>query len=51
MQSGGMPLAMNHEGVGFDWGRMGLWLLSVVSLWRHHVQNEHVGDSSELPMG
>lgn len=48
---GVMPLAMNLEGVGFDWGRMGWWLFSVGSLWRCHVQNEHVGDSIELPVG
>lgn len=46
-----MPLAMNLEGMGFYWGRMGWWLFSVESLWRCHVQNEHVGDSIELPVG
>lgn len=29
--------------MGLDWFRMGLWVLSVVSLWRHHVQNWRVG--------
>lgn len=50
VQSRGMPLAVSHEGEGLDWGRTGLWLLSVASLWRHHMQNGHVGESRELPV-